>query len=31
MDKFIHMPIIYGDFFFAEAIFKLRGNDFLVW
>ena len=27
----IHMPIIYGDFFFAEAIFKLRGNDFLVW
>lgn len=27
----IHMPIIYGDFFFTEALFKLRGNDFLVW
>ncbi len=27
----IHKPIIYGDFFFAEAIFKLRGNDFLIW
>jgi len=27
----IHMPIIYGDFFFVEAIYKLRGNDFLIW
>lgn len=26
-----HMPIIYGDFFFAEAILKLKGNDFLIW
>lgn len=27
----IHMPIIYGDFFLAEAILKLKGNDFLIW
>lgn len=25
------MPIIYGDFFFAEAILKLKGSDFLIW
>lgn len=24
-------PIIYGDFFFTEAIYKLRGNEFLFW
>ncbi|MDD2214250.1 MAG: glycosyl hydrolase family 88, partial [Oscillospiraceae bacterium] len=23
--------IIYGDSYFAEAIFKLNGNDFLIW
>ena len=27
----VHMPIIYGDFFFAEALSKLKGNDFLIW
>lgn len=27
----VHMPIIYGDFFFAEAICKLRGRKFLIW
>ena len=27
----IHMPIIYGDFFLAEAMLKLKGNDFLIW
>ena len=27
----IHMPIIYGDYFFAEAILKLKGSDFLPW
>lgn len=27
----IHMPIIYGDYFFAEAILKLTGEDFLPW
>ncbi len=27
----IHKPIIYGDYFFVEAIFKLKGNDFLPW
>ena len=24
-------PIIYGDYFFAEAILKLRGSEFLPW
>lgn len=27
----LHIPIVYGDFFFAEAILKLRGSDFLIW
>jgi unsaturated chondroitin disaccharide hydrolase len=27
----MHMPIIYGDYFFAEAIIKLRGSEFLPW
>ena len=27
----IHMPIIYGDMFFAEAILKLKGLSFLIW
>ena len=26
-----HVPIIYGDYFFAEAVLKLKGNDFLFW
>ena len=29
--KGVHIPIIYGDFFFVEALFKLKGNDFLIW
>ena len=29
--KGLHIPIIYGDFFFVEALFKLKGNDFLIW
>ena len=29
--KGIHMPIIYGDYYFAEAILKLKGTDFLAW
>ncbi len=29
--KGVHIPIIYGDFFYAEALFKLRGNSFLIW
>ncbi len=24
-------PIIYGDYFFMEAMFKLAGSDFLIW
>ena len=27
----IHMPIIYGDFYFVEAIYKLKGYEFLIW
>ena len=27
----IHMPIIYGDFFLAEALLKLKGEEFLMW
>ena len=26
-----HMHIIYGDYFFTEAILKLKGSDFLPW
>ncbi len=27
----VHIPIIYGDFFFVEAMLKLKGNEFLIW
>ena len=27
----IHKPIIYGDYFFTEAILKLNGSEFLPW
>ncbi len=30
-EKGVHIPIIYGDYFFAEAILKLKGSDFLPW
>ncbi len=26
-----HIPIIYGDYYFIEALYKLRGNEFRVW
>lgn len=26
-----HQSIIYGDYYFMEAILKLKGNDFLMW
>lgn len=26
-----HYPIIYGDYFFMEAMFKLKGNDLHLW
>lgn len=29
--KSVHIPIIYGDFFFVEALLKLMGNEFLIW
>lgn len=30
-DKNHHVSIIYGDSFFMEALFKLRGNDMFIW
>ncbi len=30
-DKGLHMPIIYADFYFVEAMLKLKGNEFLIW
>lgn len=29
--KGVHIPIIYADFFFTEAICRLKGNDFFIW
>ena len=29
--KGTHIPIIYGDFFFVEALCKLKNIDFLIW
>ena len=26
-----HVPLIYGDYFFLEAVNKLRGSDLLIW
>ena len=26
-----HFSIIYGDYYFIEAIFKLKGNDLILW
>lgn len=30
-DKAVHLPIIYGDYFFVEALTKLKNIDFLPW
>lgn len=27
----VHIPIVYGDFFYVEAMLKLRGNQFFIW
>lgn len=29
--KGVHIPIVYGDFFFVEALTKLRGSNFHIW
>ena len=29
--KEIHIPIVYGDYFFTEALLKLKGREFLPW
>ena len=28
-EKGVHIPIIYGDYYFTEAIYKLKGYDLL--
>lgn len=30
-EKGRHIPIIYGDYFFMEALYKLKGNTFSFW
>ena len=27
----VHIPIIYGDFFYVEAVLKLRNKEFSIW
>ena len=27
----VHIPYIFGDFFFVEAMLKLKGRDFFIW
>lgn len=29
--KNVHVPIIYGDYFYVEALYKLRENKLLFW
>jgi unsaturated chondroitin disaccharide hydrolase len=29
--KSVNIPIIWGDFFFIEAMHKLKGNEFFIW
>ena len=29
--KTVHIPIVYGDYYYIEAIAKLKGLDFLMW
>jgi len=29
--KNVHIPLIYGDFFFVEALCKLKGRSFFIW
>ncbi len=31
LENEVHIPIIYGDFFFVEALLKLLDSDFLIW
>ncbi len=26
-----HMPIIYGDYYFIEAVLKLKGKSMFIW
>ncbi len=30
-EKYWHIPIIYADFFYVEAMLKLKGSKFLIW
>lgn len=31
INKIVHVPIIYGEFYFVEAVLKLLGSDFNPW
>lgn len=31
MKSLCHIPIVYADYYFTEAILKLRGSEFLTW
>lgn len=30
-NELVHTNLIYGDFFYVEALAKLKGSDFLIW
>ena len=30
-EKQVHVPLIYGDYFFTEGILRLLGKDFMIW
>ena len=30
-EKEREMPIVYGDFYYVEALLKLKGSDFIIW
>ena len=29
--KQVHVPLIYGDYFFLEGILRLMGKNFMIW
>lgn len=31
MEKYTHVSIIYGDYFFTEAILRLKESNFMIW
>jgi unsaturated chondroitin disaccharide hydrolase len=31
VEKYVHISIIYGDFFYTEALLKILGSEFFLW